>query len=191
MTESDKLENNSCVASELRRFHEGCQPLGFEYDDGDCWAEGFVVHIGDDFAILSRLHQRSWPNGYRAIRFDAIHEIGESADADFICRAMLALNEKIPPNVSFRPASMVEFLSVVCKHFPIVVLDDAVENDNSSGIAGTIQLVQDKTVHLKMISDDGFWLDGIHSVPVEDIEHVLFGSNYEDTLNLMADLPPE
>ena len=190
MTESDKLENCSDVASELRRFQTNSRPFGFEYDNGDYWAEGFVVHIGSDFAIFSRLHQRCWPNGYRAIRFDAIHDIGESGDADFICRAMEALNENIPPTISFRPDSMTEFLSVICNHFPIVVMVDAVKNENDNSVAGTIQLIEDGTVHLKQISADGFWLDGIHKVPVEDIEHVLFGSNYEDTLKLMGDLPP-
>ena len=191
MTESDRLENPLEVASELRRFHNEGRPFGFELDDGDCWAEGFVAHVGEDFAILSRLHQRSWTNGYLAIRFSAIHKFGDSGDADFICRAMQARNEEIPPVVPFRPISMVEFLSVVCTQFPIVVVDDAVENNNDSGVAGTIQLIQDDKVHLKTISVDGYWLDGIHTIPVEDIEHVLFGSNYEDTLRLVGEMPPE
>ena len=104
---------------------------------------------------------------------------------------MQARNEEIPPTVPFQPISMVEFLSVVCTHFPIVVVDDAVENNNDDGVAGTIQLVQDQIVHLRTISVAGYWLDGIHTIPVEDIEHVLFGSNYEDTLKLVGELPPE
>ena len=190
MAESDKLEDPTDVASELRRFQKERRPFGFEYDDGDCWAEGFVNHVGDDFAILTRLHQRSWQNGYRAIRFSGIHEFGDSGDAAFICRAMRARKEEIQ-NVPFRPNSMVEFLSVVCNHFPIVVVDDASENNNHSGVAGTIQLIQDEIVHMQTISVDGFWLDGVHKIPVVDIEHVLFGSNYEDTLKLIGDLPPE
>ena len=190
MAKTGRAENPVDIASELQRFYKERRPVGFEYDDGDCWAEGFVVHVGKDFAMLSRLHQRSWTNGYRAIRFDAIHSFGDSGDAEFICRAMKARNEEIPPTLPFSPMSMIEFLSVICKHFPIVVLDDAVVNNNGSGIAGSIQLIQDETVHLKTISVDGYWLDEIHTIPAADIKHVLFGSHYEDTLKLVGEMPP-
>ena len=189
MAESDDPDSALDVASELQRFHDNCLPFGFDYEEGNHWAEGFVAHVGDDFAIFSRLQQRSWLNGFRAIRFDAIHKVGASGDAEFISRAMKARKEEIPPNIPFRPISMVKFLSVVCDHFPIAVMDDAKENGNSSGVAGTIQRVQNGIVHLKMISLDGYWCDNIHTIPVEDIEEVLFGSNYENTLKLIGELP--
>ena len=189
MVESDGPDSVLDVASELRRFYDNCLPVGFDYVDGDRWSEGFVAHVGDDFAIFSRLQQRTWLNGYRAIRFDSIRKVGASGDAEFICRAMKARKEEIPPNIPFRPISMAKFLSVVCDHFQIAVLDDAKEYGNSSGVAGTIQNVQDGIVHLKMISPDGDWLANTHKIPVEDIEEVLFGSNYENTLKLVGELP--
>ena len=101
MVESDGPDSVLDVASELRRFYDNCLPVGFDYVDGDRWSEGFVAHVGDDFAIFSRLQQRTWLNGYRAIRFDSIRKVGASGDAEFICRAMKARKEEIPPNIRF------------------------------------------------------------------------------------------
>ena len=71
MTESEERQTTAEIINALRKFRDDRQPFEIEYDDDYC-ADGFVVEIGDDFAILSRIHQRAWPNGYRAIRFSAI-----------------------------------------------------------------------------------------------------------------------
>ena len=102
---------------------------------------------------------------------------------------MRALKQDVPPQIPFHPKTMAEFVAAVCDHYPIVVMDDDPDNDNPDGVAGTIQGVVDCVIQVRAISTDGYWLDGIHTVSLQHIEHVLFGSNYEDTLKLIGELP--
>lgn len=188
MSESENDHTIHKVRTKLQEFHNAQQPVELEYGD-DYACDGFVVTIGEDFAILSRLGQRAWHNGFRAIRFTAIQKVLPTEDAEFICRAMLALGQTTPPEIPFTPLTMAQFIATVCDHYPIVVLDDDLENENPSGVAGTIQNITDNVIQLRAISTDGYWLKQLHTIPVQHVDQVLFGSNYENTLQLIGELP--
>jgi hypothetical protein len=181
------------VLSDLRMYFEDGEPIEVWFVDDtvqEC-CDGFIVTIGTDFVLIARLFQCSTLNGLRAIRLTAIEEILPTDDTSFIQRAMKAQNHSIPPSVPFHAKTLAQLLESVCAHYPIVIIDDDPANQNSFGVAGTIADIKDGVIHIRQISKDGYWVEGIHEVSVRHVNNVFFGSQYEETLRLIGELPDE
>ena len=89
----------------------------------------------------------------------------------------------------FHATTLAELLERVCDHYPIVIIDDDPANENPSGVAGIIRDVTDGLIHIRLISTGGHWVEGIHTVAIRHVNDVFFGSEYEETLRLMGELP--
>jgi hypothetical protein len=178
------------IVSDLEMYHEDGEPIEvwFADDPGQEYCEGFVAAIGTDFVLIGRLFQRSWLNGMRAIRLTAIKEILPAEDTEFILRAQRARGQPIPPPVPLHAATLAELLACVCDHYPIVVLDDDPAREPTS-VAGIIREVSDEVVRIRQISLSGHWVEGTYEVALRHVNNVYFGSQYEETLRLIGELP--
>jgi hypothetical protein len=185
----DQPDSLDEIVGDLRLYYEDGEPIEVWFADPGSqeYCEGFVVTIGADFVLTARLHQRSWLNGFRAIRLTAIKEILPADDPDFVLRAMRARGHVIPPVVPFHAETLEQLLACVCDHYPIVIIDDP--DSSPPDAAGIIREVVDGVVRIRRLSADGRWMDGLHEVDVAGIDDVFFASQYEETLRLIGELP--
>src|SRR5262245_47962740 len=135
-TDRDSIEE---IISDLEMYYEDGEPIEvwFVDDTPQEYVDGFTVTIGTDYVLIARLWQRSWLNGFRAIRLTAIKEILPADDEAFALRAQRARCQPIPPVVPFSAGTLEELLGRVCAHYPIAVFDNDPDAEIKS-VAGTI-----------------------------------------------------
>lgn len=150
--------------------------------------DGFIVTIGEDFLLIARLWQCSWLNGFRAVRLTEIQEVLPLSPVDerFVCRAMQARGEILPPKIPFQASTLAEFVESVCQYFPIVVFNIQPSDAEFYDPAGRVKQVQNGVVRLRSLSREGLWLPDETTFAMEHITELLFGSEYEKTLDLIS-----
>lgn len=190
MAEETDRDSDEEIISDLEMYFEDGEPIEvwFVNDTPQEYVDGFVAAIGTDYVLIARLWQSSWLNGLRAIRLSAIKEILPADDEAFTLRAQRARCQPIPPVVPFQAATLEELLGRVCAHYPIVVFDNDPDSKPTS-VAGTITEVRDGVIRFREMSLDGYWLEGMSEVALRHVENVFFGSQYEETLRLIGELP--
>lgn len=157
-------------------------------EDQECF-EGFVVSVGEDFAITARLWQRSWLNGFRAVSVAAIEEVLSLEDEDFICRVMKAAGDPLPPAMPITAKTMAGLVETVCEHYPLVILAMKPPGDPSD-VAGVIQSVSGGTIRVKLVSRQGFWIPEEETIEISNVVSLLFGSEYEKRLGMLVERSP-
>lgn len=159
----------------------------FDQDDETCAALHFVVSLHPEFVMLARIYQVSWLNGWKALRLDSVLHVNPSDDADFILRAMQANRVPLPLPPPVRCATFLDFLRSVCDTFPIVTTSDDPALIHPSA-AGTILDVTDNVMTIRSMSTKGYWDSEPHTIDLKHVSYVLFGSEYEQTLERIAAL---
>lgn len=180
--------------SELRELlgkylREGtpCEIL-YDHNNEVCHVECFVASVHSDFVVLARIYQTSWINGWKALRLKSLIRVNPTEDADFIRRAMAANQISLPLPSPIDSGTFKDFLRSVCEKFPIILTDDDPTLLHPSA-AGTILDVNSHSITIRAMSTKGFWERDPHTIHLKHITHVLFGSEYERTLERIAGLP--
>lgn len=187
---SEEPEQTDAVAevlSDLRMYHEANLPVELWFDD-DEYCEGLVSAIGEDFVLIARLWQRSWLNGLRAVRLTAIQEVLPSDDEEFVSRALIARAETLPPVSPLQASTMTDVVGSVCGHYPIVILVVKPPNEEPSDVAGSVISVHGGVARMQLISKAGFWMPEPEEITIGHVTEVLFGSEYEKTLQQIGAL---
>ncbi len=163
-------------------YQEDNLPVEIYLEDESCRA--FVVTIGVDYVLTARLSQMSWLNGFRAIsltEIDHVLPLGK-IDERFVCRAMQARSETIPPKCPFSANSLRECVEKVGQEFPIVIFFVNPMEEESYDVGGKIERVTDGVVTVKPISKEGYWEPENQKIEIRFISEIIFGSEYEKTL---------
>lgn len=161
---------------------------------------GFLIYLGEDYIVISRLFQLSWENGFRAIRTDRIEDVFEvdverERDEDhevmseiFVRRARVARGLPDGPKLPLEASSFSGFLNIVCKHYPIVIMCGETPSGKSFDFAASVSSGDADSIQARLFEEDGYWQAHEQAVPVSEIYEVLFDSEYERTLVAMSQL---
>lgn len=154
---------------------------------------GFVVDIGEDHVVITRLYQLCWQNGFRAIRLQDIDEVllvsdEEDLSQSFVRRSRTARGEQVPLSLPFSAETFFDFLKVVCDHYPIVVMSGETPSGKTFGFAASVSSFTQIDFQARFFSLEGFWEDREQTVPLAEINEICFDSEYERTLVAISNL---
>lgn len=160
----------------------------YEHDEEVCDIECFVASVHSDFVILGRITQACHLDGWRALRLPSIIRVDCTEDTPFTLRAMKANAVSLPVRSPLNCDTFHEFLNKVCDSFNIVTTDDDPTFIHPSA-AGTIVKVDSQSLTIRAMSTKGYWERDLHTIKLKHITHVIFGGDYERTLERIAELP--
>jgi hypothetical protein len=190
VTDSDEPDLTDEVVADLRDYFESRLPVELWWPGDRMPAPGYVAAVEDDYVVLARLSQMAWLNGFHAVRFTQIQEVLPLDDPDevFLARAMEAQGEAIPPRLPVRAATLAGFVSVLCPHFPMIIVQTGT-GEKAEDVGGTILRVEGRRARMQLMSRRGRWLEGEHELDLSRVTEVWFGSKYERVLERLASLP--
>lgn len=154
---------------------------------------GFVVHVGADYCVLTRLFQQCWRNGFRAFRLDKIEDVDLAEEVDFLSvdflrRSRIARNEHQPVSLAFHADTFSEFIANVTTHYGVAIMNGETPSGKSFGFAATVIAVTAEKFLARLFTTDGYWESPEQQVPFSEIYEVCFNSEYERTLTAMGKL---
>lgn len=192
-----RVTPTQALSDELKVFLRDALPfeiwISAEYctcedpEEQETW-QGFVVSVGEDFVITARLWQRSWLNGFMAVRMEAIDEVFPLEDEDFVCRVIRAAGDPIPPPIPITANTMTDLVDSICQHYPVVIFSLKPPSDPSD-LAGVVREVSQGTIRAQLISRQGSWIPEEEEIELSNVVSLLFGSEYETRLGRLAGLP--
>lgn len=149
--------------------------------------------MGEDYFVMTRLFQQSWENGFHAIRLERIGRVAEvdeegALSASFVRIARLARGLPDGPRLPFKAKAFAEFLTMVCKHFPLVVMSGETQAGKAFDFAATVSSSNASLLHARLFEEDGTWQAKEQAIPISEIYEVLFDSEYERTLEAISKL---
>lgn len=158
-----------------------------EVSCGDMKLVVYVSSVGTNIAITRRVHsQKTELSGWWAFRLNAITDLSSPADADDICAAMSAYNQKLPPKLPFKARTMSELAARVCDFFPVVIFNGKATEDGTDGIAGTIVSLNGNEMYVREMSTRHRWMADSICIDLDDVRYFIFGSGYENKLTEAA-----
>lgn len=154
------------------------------------WVYGFVVGVGEHWAVLQNLADTVYIDGYNVIRLADITDVTDDREGGYIERAVTELGGR--PEVDFRlpdDADTKEVLQAAADYSGIIGVHLEANWDYPS-LFGHLGRLGTKKFDMQLINPRGVWTAGFTRWKYKDVTSVTVGGRYGRTLEQFGDERP-
>jgi hypothetical protein len=152
--------------------------------------DGFVVGLGQEWALLAVLDDTIHLNGYAGLRLGDVSEVVQRGGPDtFVGRALAARGEWPPVGVEVDLDGVAALVRTASDKAPLVSLHIE-EDDPTVCFIGRPVRFTSRSVHLLEITPEAEWKGLTSTWALADVTRVEFGGRYEEALALVGGAPP-